>query len=169
MSKTNIVRFDNDASACYDRIIVTLTMLAARRCGMPELAAQTHAEALKFTKYKVKTIHGVSEACYQGTPFEPLFGTGQGSGASPAAWLTLVVLLMNTLDHLIPERMQFETPHHSHSRLMDAFVDDTSLGFTDSGILTCSEMIDKVNHIAQFWECLLFHSGGSLNLKKSSW
>ena len=73
-------------------------MLAARRCGMPDHAIQTHAEALLFMRYTVKTVHGVSEDSYQGTPFEPLFGTGQGSGASPAAWLTLVVLLMNTLD-----------------------------------------------------------------------
>ena len=117
-------------------------------------------------RYTVKTVHGVSEDSYQGTPFEPLFGTGQGSGASPVAWLTLVVLLMNTLDRLIPERMQFSTLYHAHSRLMDAFVDDTtSLGFTDSGIFTCSEMIAKLNHIAQTWERLLFHSGGSLNLK----
>ena len=30
-------------------------------------------------------------------------------------------------------------------------------------------MIAKLNHIAQTWERLLFHSGGSLNLKKCSW
>ena len=33
--KINYARFDNDASACFDRIIVALGMLAARRCGMP--------------------------------------------------------------------------------------------------------------------------------------
>ena len=98
--KHNIVRFDNDASACYDRIIVNLAMLAARRCGMPLNAIQTHAEALQFMRYAVKTVHGISEENYSGTPFAPLFGTGQGSGASPAVWLSLVVLLMNTLDRL---------------------------------------------------------------------
>jgi hypothetical protein len=29
--KHDLARFDNDASACYDRIIVALGMLAARR------------------------------------------------------------------------------------------------------------------------------------------
>ena len=85
VSKMNIARFDNDASACFDRIIIVLAMLAARRCGMPDQAIQTHAEALLFMRYTVKTVHGDSEDSYQGTPFEPLFGTGQGSGASPAA------------------------------------------------------------------------------------
>jgi hypothetical protein len=57
----NLARFNNDASACYDRIIVTLGMLAARRCGMPENAVRTHATCLQFMKYMVKTKHGVSE------------------------------------------------------------------------------------------------------------
>ena len=169
VSKINLARFDNDASAWYDRIIVALAMLAARRCGMPSNAIQTHAEALQFMKYTVKTIHGVSADSYQGTPYEPLFGTGQGSGASPAAWLSLVVLLMTTLDTIIPERMMFQSPDFQDSRLMDAFVDDTSLGFTDYGILSSAEMIHKLNEIAQTWERLLSHSGGSLNLKKCYW
>jgi hypothetical protein len=122
-------------------------------------------------KYTVKTIHGISEANYKGTTFEPLFGTGQGSGASPAVWLTLVVILMNTLDRVIPERMSFTAPDSDmkHSRLIDAFVDDTSLGFTDPGYLTLDTMVAKLSHIAQTWENLLFYSGGALNLNKCAW
>ena len=169
--KHNLARFDNDASACYDRIIVTLGMLAARRCGMPENAVRTHASCLQFMKYMVKTIHGISEDNYTGTPFSPLFGTGQGSGASPAVWLTLVVILMNTLERVIPDRMNFQSPVSSqkHSRLIDAFVDDTSLGYTDPGWLTLETMVAKLTHIAQTWEKLLFYSGGALNLQKCSW
>ncbi len=112
--KHNLARFDNDARACSDRIIVALGMLAARRCGMPETAVQTHADSLKLMKYTVKTVHGISESNYHGTTFEPLFGTGQGSGASPSVWLTLVVVLMNTLDRLIPERMSFQSARQAH-------------------------------------------------------
>jgi hypothetical protein len=51
-SRTNLATFDNDASACYDRIIVALaTMLAARRLCMPRNAVQTHAEALRMMRY----------------------------------------------------------------------------------------------------------------------
>ena len=169
--KQNLARFDNDASACYDRIIVALGMLAARRCGMPDHAIRSHADALRLMKYTIKTVHGISEDNYHGTPFEPLFGTGQGSGASPAAWLTLVVILMNTLDRIIPERMNFQSPNSKtrHSQLIDAFVDDTSLGFTDPGIMTLDTMIAKLNKIDQTWEQLLFYSGGALNLKKCTW
>ncbi|KAI2509565.1 hypothetical protein MHU86_4826 [Fragilaria crotonensis] len=104
----DVARFDNDASACYDRIIVALGMLAARRCGMPKNAIRLHADALQFMKYTVKTVYGVSDANYSGTPFAPLFGTGQGSGASPAVWLSLVVLLLHTFDRIVPHRFHFE-------------------------------------------------------------
>jgi hypothetical protein len=169
--KLNIASFDNDASACYDRIIVALGMLAARRLGMPENAIRCHSQALELMKYTVKTIYGISKQNYHGTPFEPLFGTGQGSGASPAVWLTLVVILLNTLDKLIKSRMSFQSPDHKqlHERLADAFVDDTSMGFTDPGLLSYSSMITELQHIAQTWEKLLHYSGGALNLKKCHW
>ena len=82
--KHDYARFDNDASSCYDRIIVGLGMLAARKCGMKKHAIRTHADALKFMRYTVKTVYGISDENYHGTIFAPLFGTGQGSGASPA-------------------------------------------------------------------------------------
>jgi hypothetical protein len=169
--KHNLARFDNDASACYDRIIVALGMLAARRCGMPANSVNTHASSLQFMKYTVKTVFGISEDNYHGTIFEPLFGTGQGSGASPAVWLTLVVLLMNTLDRVIPWRMRFSSPDSDtkHSRLIDAFVDDTSLGFTDEGQLSLETITTQLTELAQTWEKLLFYSGGALNLSKCSW
>ena len=50
--KVNYVRFDNDASACFDRIIVALGMMAARRCGMP-------TDACKSTTNDV--IHGEND------------------------------------------------------------------------------------------------------------
>jgi hypothetical protein len=171
--KCNLARFDNDASACYDRIIVALAMLAARRCGMPANAIRSHAETLQFMKYSVKTYYGVTQDSYTGTPFEPLFGTGQGSGASPAAWLSLVVVIMNTIDTVIADRMQFTSidGNLEHSRLMDAYVDDTAIGMTfhDHQCDIMDTIITRLEHAAQTWELLLFYSGGSLNLSKCSW
>ena len=163
---------DNDASSCYDRIIVGLGMLAARKCGMPSHAIRTHADALKFMKYTVKTVYGISGNNYHGTVFSPLFGTGQGSGASPAIWLSLVVILLQTLDRLIPDRINFSSLSGNivQSRLSDAFVDDTSLGFTSSSDNTdINGLITRLEKVAQTWEHLLFLSGGKLNLAKCSW
>jgi hypothetical protein len=127
----NLLHFDNDASACYDIIIVALGMLAARRCaGMPKNAIRLHAEALQFMRYTVKTVYGIPEENYSDTISEHLFGTGQDNGASPVVRLSLVVLLLHTLDRIILDRMNFRSPSgRSHSRLSDAFVlDDMSMG-----------------------------------------
>jgi hypothetical protein len=77
---------------------------------MPKNAIRSHANnSLELMKYSVKTVYGISDTTYSGTPVEPLFGTGQGSGASPAVWLTLVVVLLNTLYRIVPDRMSFRS------------------------------------------------------------
>jgi hypothetical protein len=166
--KHHHARFDNNASACYDRIIMMLDVLAARRCGMPDNAIRTHADSLQLTKYIVKTAHGISDDNYNGTVFSPLFGTDQCSRATPAVWLMLVIVLMNTLDRLILMAFTSQDSDMTHSRLIDAFVDDTSLGNTDPGLLTLERMIEKLNRMAQTWAQLLYYSGGAVNLALSA-
>jgi hypothetical protein len=73
---------DNNATGCYDRIVVSLgTMQACRRLGMP--AAHTtscQANALrKLRVYAIKLLVGISSGEYFGGPDDPLFGTGQRS------------------------------------------------------------------------------------------
>ena len=46
--KHEFARVDNDVSSCYDRIIVALGMMAARKCGMPLNAIRMHADALSL-------------------------------------------------------------------------------------------------------------------------
>jgi hypothetical protein len=94
-TKTNSAHMDNDATGCHDRIIPSLGMFACRRLGMPKHAIKRQAEALAQMKYYVRTAQGISSTSYTSTPSEPLVGTGQqGSGASPAIWLGVVVILL---------------------------------------------------------------------------
>jgi hypothetical protein len=89
-------------------------------------------------RYAIKHAYGVSEDEYQGTILEPLFGTGQGSGLSPAIWLGLVVILLNAFDRLAAEEkitgFEFEDPWNEIAAAwhVGAFVDDTNQGVTDS-------------------------------------
>jgi hypothetical protein len=67
--KHTLACFNNDASACYDRIITALEMLAARQCGMPNNVIHTHADCLlELMKYTVKTAHGILQDNFHGTP-----------------------------------------------------------------------------------------------------
>ena len=79
---------------------------------------------------------------------------------------------MHMMDRLVPEQMEFKSPDTEllqQTRLIDAFADDTSLGYADAGFLTLEALIATLNNIAQTWEKLLFYSGGALNLSKCSW
>ena len=175
-TKTNSAHMDNDATGCYDRIITSLGMIACRRLGMPENAIRCQADTLKHMKYAVKHMYGVSSQQYSGSESEPLFGTGQGSGASPAIWLSLVVVLLNALDRMSKEDdipgLEFCDPWGdlSESWRVGAFVDDTNQGIMDiTGQLSPSALVEKLRQAGQLWESLLHISGGSLNLAKCSW
>jgi hypothetical protein len=175
-TKANSAHMDNDATGCYDRFVTSIGMLACRQLGMPSLAIKCQAETLRKMKYSVKHSYGVSDSYYESTDKEPLFGTGQGSGASPAIWLGVVVILLNALDRISAEEnipgLEFSDPWNEYSEnwRVGAFVDETNQGVMDtSGTLLPSELVEHLRHSGQTWERLLHISGGSLNLAKCSW
>ena len=108
-------------------------MLTARRLGMPIPAVTTHGETLK---YFIKTQFGISNAFIQSRPGVFLFGTGQGSGASPAVWLSISTVLLSSLSKLTPRGMIFSDPSRltQLERFSDAFVDDNQNGLNDAGL-----------------------------------
>ena len=124
----------------------------SRRNPYPHPNARPH-------KMLFKTVHGVSEHNYHGTVFEPLFGTDQRSGASPALWLVLSTVLTEAID-----RMSFIDPTawEELQGLLDSFVDDTTLGLTDCDKLSYNELIHHTQELAQTWERVLHYSGGVL-------
>jgi hypothetical protein len=174
--KANSAHMDNDATGCYDRIVTSLGMIACRRLGMPEQAIKCQAEALRLMRYSVKHVYGTSPQEYSSSDTEPLFGTGQGSGASPAIWLGLVVILLNALDRMSEEDnipgLAFVDPWNDFRATwrVGAFVDDTNQGILDdTGVLSIDEFVEQIRRAGQLWESLLHISGGSLNLAKCSW
>lgn len=107
---TSLGMFDNDASGCYDHIVIALLTLMALHLGMPRAACCMQVMALTLMKYFVKTIHGISEASYQSTQSYHLFGTRQGSGSSPSIWLSIVVVLFSALTAMAPAAINFADP-----------------------------------------------------------
>ena len=167
---------DNDATGCYDRIVTSVGMMASRRLGMTPHATRCQAETLRKMKYSVKHAFGTSDLHYTSTDDAPLFGTGQGSGASPAIWLGVVVILLNSLDRISAEDnvpgLAFNDPWNdiSESWRVGAFVDDTNQGVMDpTGDLSPTALVEHLRQAGQTWEKLLHISGGCLNLAKCSW
>jgi uncharacterized membrane protein YhaH (DUF805 family) len=61
-------------------------------------------------KYFVKMTHYISDAFYQVLRDHLMYGTGQGSRASHAIWLSIVVCLLMALTTLAPLVMMFADP-----------------------------------------------------------
>jgi hypothetical protein len=172
--RSNLGTFDNDAKSCYDRIVNGLAMIAAQRLGMPPSAIATHAGTLHKMQYAIKSAFGVSEGYVQSSPGAFLFGTGQGSGASPAVWLTISTVLLATLSDLVPRGMRYSSPNKKCTveRHSDAFVDDTQNGLTDAHLAkvwSLKTLIVQLKQMAQTWERILHCSGGALELSKCSY
>ena len=175
-TKANSAHMDNNASGCYDRIFTSLGMIAYRRLGMPDSVIRCQADTLRLMRYAVKDRYGTSVIEYTSTVTEPLFGTSQGSGVSPAIWLGLVVVLLNSLDCMSKEDMipglSFADPWNEiqSSWRVGAFVVDTNQGVLDaSGVLSIDDLVEKLRCSGQLWESVLHISRGNWNLAKCSW
>jgi hypothetical protein len=95
LTKTDGGTFDNDAKACFDRIIPALTNLRSRQLGVPASACHTHAELLRMASYVVKTQAGISDQSYSSSDEEPLYGEGQGTKWATAAWVIIGTLIID--------------------------------------------------------------------------
>jgi hypothetical protein len=56
--------FDNNASGCYDCIVIALSTIMALCLGMPMTVGCMQVMELASMKYFVKTMHGIAEASY---------------------------------------------------------------------------------------------------------
>ena len=172
LTRTPLGSFDEDAKSCYDRIIVALGNLRAQQLGMPEKACKFHAALLKGLEYNLKTSMGVSDETYKSTEEHPLYGYGQGSRNAAAAWAILSVLLIDAMDDRV-DGATFTDPAREieYRRIMDGFVDDMATfvnKFLSSltGDANWQDVGNDMSAAAQWWEQLLFASGGKLELPK---
>jgi exonuclease III len=171
LSRSTHLKFSNDATSCYDRIIPALAALLSRKYGIHKTICAILGTTLEEAKYKLKTMLGVTDSFYQHCELFPIYGTGQGSGNSPTIWLVISSTLFDA----------FETKAHGASYsspdgttridlFMIGFVDD-SAGQTHqtSPPLAPNKLAAQMIHDAQLWGDLLYASGGDLELSKCAY
>jgi hypothetical protein len=78
------IKFSNDATSCFDRIIPSVSSMVARSYGLHRNIAQMQGNMLLNAVYCIKTQLGISDASYSHSDEFPVFGTGQGSSSSPS-------------------------------------------------------------------------------------
>ena len=167
------IKFDNDATSCYDRILPQLAAIAGRKFGLAKELVTLNNETLRQARYKLRTALGISETHYSHSPTRPIYGTGQGSGNSPIIWCFLSSTLFSAHNEAA-HGATFATPDGRHyvKITMTGFVDD-STGQTNSFFEepqpNPSDLQEKARYDAQLWNDFLWTSGGALELTKCSY
>ena len=166
------IKFDNDASSCYDRILPQLASIASRQQGIPNSIARLNNSTLHQARYRLRTALGVSKEYYTHTEKKPIYGTGQGSGNSPIIWCFLSSALFTAHAEKAHGAI-FTTPTYDYYTKigMVGFVDDSTGQVND--FLADKQpdqatLMGRMQHDAQLWYDLLRASGGELELSKCS-
>jgi hypothetical protein len=92
-TQMDAIIFDNDARACYNRMISSQSAMISRRAGMPRAAVKTFLWILLNMEYYVRTAYRVSSKGYLNF-IKWLLGMMQGAGHSGGLWaLTSSIML----------------------------------------------------------------------------
>jgi hypothetical protein len=103
LSKTPFARFENDASACFNRIIMNLVSAIFDRMGVPQSPLCLQEQTLLWVVHYLKTGFGTSQASYTSDALHRIHGVGQGSNnAGPVTWVAISLLLFEAQDLLAP-------------------------------------------------------------------
>jgi hypothetical protein len=70
-------------------------MLISKKYGVPPTVTTANALTLELAKYRIRTDLGLASEGYTHSPETPIYGTGQGSGNSPAIWCFLSGILFD--------------------------------------------------------------------------
>jgi hypothetical protein len=171
ITRTNVITIDNDAKACYDRIIRVLAMIACMCLGLPREAATMHNKTHDGMVHRISTLHGISAVTYsaQDEGAEPLEGTGQGSGASPAIWTIVCVSLLRAFAKFAKGITILDPAGTLCLNIAVYYVDDGMPGvndFSEEIPELEDQLISKAQESVQSWSSLLYGSGGSLVASK---
>ena len=71
---TSCAFMDDDARACYDRIITSLSSLECQRWGLSSKVANFTTKIIEQQQYHVRSAFGVSDDSYQFRPDSPTQG-----------------------------------------------------------------------------------------------
>jgi hypothetical protein len=142
---------DNDASACYYRIIPSLAAMMSRRAGMTRNGSHVLIRLLLNMEYHVRTAYGVASVAFSNMN-KLLFSVMQGAGGhSGTLWALTSSILLDIMDET--QGAEFHSPYPNRPgchRTGEAFVDDTALWILRMG-LTFMMLMTMMQQTAQRW------------------
>jgi hypothetical protein len=126
-TKTPMGQFESDATACFDREVMSFVFCCFRSHGVPIGPLRMWEQVLYNVVHRVKTAHGISAGAYAYSDTSPIHGPGQGSKGGPASCSTATSLLIEGMDTLC-HGLSFCNPSQSrhYTTTTDMFIDDAS-------------------------------------------
>jgi hypothetical protein len=117
-----------DFGDCHNRAAYAPTSIALQSWGIPTSVIRVLLSTMHTMQYVLKTGFGESMESYGSSANRPISGLGQGSGASPPAFMALSLLIVNTyrqLRHGAKMRSSYAARLFWLSTVM--YMDDTNL------------------------------------------
>ena len=93
----NAIIFNNDAKACFDRIIPSIGLMATESLGMPPTTTASMLANIKGIKFHIWTAHCISPGFFKSALAALILGGLQGRGAAPCIWLSTSCVLLHAL------------------------------------------------------------------------
>ena len=93
----NAIIFNNDAKACFDRIIPLVGLMATKGIGMPPTATARMLAIIKGMKFHIWTAHSISPGLFKSTLAALILGVLQGSRVAPCIRLSISCVLLHAL------------------------------------------------------------------------
>ena len=163
----NALFFNNNAKACFDRIIPSISLMATECLGMPPIATASMLAIIIGMKFHIQNARGISPGSFKSTLAALILGVLQGSGVAPCIWLSISCVLLHALS---PHTTGFQSmcPQNFQTSKCsgEAFVDDTDLCLTSNNPSSSLTLIPSMQRVAKLWERLLFASRGALAIQK---
>ena len=97
LNRQPAVFMTTDLHSCYDRIVHTVASLSSQKYGIQPEPIKMLIYSIQHSTSNIRTGLGDSERTYSSDPDDPFHGTGQGSGASPAARFVITIVLIEAL------------------------------------------------------------------------
>ena len=152
---------DDDARACYDRIVTCMSSLECRKWGIDPKVAEFTNDFIESQKFRIRSAFGVSSDLYTPSQEHPTQGSGQGISWSGARW----TCTSDSISRIMKKEnagMKFVDPTGE----IDFFVDDTATGVSENCIHNGKTILEHLQRDEQRHSFLLFAAGHLLTLFK---
>jgi len=168
--RLRVIIVDNDATACFDRMLEAPNNLACLQHGADPKYVQLHAQTQRQLRYHLKHKYGISKGFNSHSETQPWYGMGQGAGDACNRW----VIGSDSMANAYQEKAHGWTiksplPTESVKFTLKAFIDDVNLFIGQNPEVTDIDFLKNAQQDIDRWHGILKATGGELNTKKCFW